>query len=130
MPDCLFFVFSFFVRVRDVDLEDARDMLFWELEEQKEYRERDADQRESSVAVGLGAGLLFVVGKVGEDADRRKDGREDFEGEGGRELGQIGAKRGLNGVEEDDVEIGESEGEVVEEGGRSVVLRLAGLLGR
>lgn len=48
----------------------------------------------------------------------------------GEVLVRMGAKRGLNGVEEDDVEIGESEGEVVEEGGRSVVLRHGRSVGR
>ena len=55
----LVFVFSFFVvvvRVRDGDGElrydDVRDAaLFCELEEQKEYRDREADQRESSAVV-------------------------------------------------------------------------------
>lgn len=64
--------------------------------------------------------------------ERRKGGREEIEGELGEVLVRTGANRGLNGVEEDeedDVEIGESEGEVVEEAGRLVVLRLVGLLG-
>lgn len=78
----------------------------------------------------LDAGLLFVAGNVGEDAERRNGGREEFGGEVGEVLVRIGANHGLNGVEQDDVEIGEPEGEVVEEGGRLVVLRLVGLLGR
>ncbi|KAF6228799.1 hypothetical protein HO173_011647 [Letharia columbiana] len=87
------------------------------------------DQRESSVELWLDAGLVFGVGDVGEDVERRKGGREEIEGELGEVLVRTGANRGLNGVEEDDVEIGESEGEVVEEAGRLVILRLVGLLG-
>lgn len=70
------------------------------------------------------------MGDAGEDADRRNGGREDFDGEVGRVLVQIGAKRGLRGVEEDEVEIGELEGEGVVEGERSVVRRLVGCMGR
>lgn len=130
MPDGLFLAFSFFVGVRDVDLDDACDVLFGELDEQKEYREREADQRESSEEVRLDAGLLFAVGNVGEDAERRKGGRKEVEGEEAVALVEIGANRGLNGVEEEDVEIDESEGEGVGGGGRSVALRPAGPLGR
>lgn len=88
------------------------------------------DQRESSVEVWLDVELLFVVGGVGEDAERGKGGREEIEGEGGAVLVRIGANCGLSGVEEDGVEIGESAGEEVVEVGRSVVLRLVGLQGR
>lgn len=66
------------------------------------------------------------------DAERKKGGREEVEGVVGEVFVRIGANCGLNGVEDDDVEIGESEGEseVVEEGGRSVVLRLVRMQGR
>lgn len=73
--------------------------------------------------------LVLVVEDVGEDAERRNGGLGKIEAEVGEVLVRIGAKCGLNGVEEDDVEIGESDREVVREGGRSVVLRLVGLLG-
>lgn len=42
----------------------------------------------------------------------------------------MGANRGVSGVEDEDVEIGESEGEGVVGGGRLVVRRLVGRLGR
>lgn len=71
-----------------------------------------------------------MVGDIGEDAERRKGGREEVGGEVGELLVRMGAKRGLNGVEEDGVETGESAGEEVEEVGRSVVLRVGGFLGR
>ncbi len=75
-------------------------------------------------------GELGMVGDAGEDAERKNGRREEDEGEVGEVLVRIGANRGVNGVEEDDVETGESAGEEVEEAGRSVVLRLVGLLGR
>lgn len=88
------------------------------------------DQRESSVEVWLGAELPLVVGDAGEDEERKKGGREEIEGEVGAVLVRIGANCGLSGVEEDDVEIGESAGEEVGEVGRWVVLRLVGSQGR
>ncbi len=66
------------------------------------------------------------MGNVGEDVAWRKGGRDVIERVVGEVLVRMGANRGLSGVEEDDVEIGESETEEVEEGGRSVVLRLVG----
>ena len=75
-------------------------------------------------------GLLLLVFVVGEDVERRSGGRGKIEGEVGEVLVRIGTKCGLNGVEEDDVEMDDSEGVVVGEGGTSVVLRLVGLLGR
>ena len=78
--------------------------------------------------------MFVVVGDVGED-EERSNGSGEGRGEvGGGEVGavvvRIGAKRGLSGAEEDDVESGESAGEGEEEGGRSVVKRLVGWLGR
>lgn len=70
------------------------------------------------------------MGDVGEEAERKKGGRGEDEGVVDEVSVRIGTNRGLNGVEEDDVEIGEFEVEVVGEGGRSVVLRLGGLLRR
>ena len=64
---------------------------------------------------------------MGEDAERGKGGREETERVVGEVSVRMGANCGLNGVEEDDVEIGEFEVEVTGEGGRSVVLRLGGL---
>lgn len=79
-----------------------------------------------------GLPLLVVVGDAGEDAERRNRGREEeVGGEVGEVLVRMGAKRGVNGVvEEDDVEIGEFEREVVGEGGRSVVRRQVRCVGR
>ena len=89
------------------------------------------DQRESSVEEREDEeGELSMVGEAGEDAERKKGGREEDEGELGVVLVRMGAKREVNGVEDDDVETDESAGEEVEEGGRWVVLRLVGLLGR
>lgn len=84
----------------------------------------------SVVEMWFDVGLLLLEFVVGEDVERRSGGRGKIEGEVGEVLVRIGTKRGLNGVEEDDVEMDESEGVVVGEGGRSVVLRLVGLLGR
>lgn len=84
----------------------------------------------SVVEMWLEVGLLLLVFVVGEDAERRSGGRGKIEGEVGEVLVRIGRKCGLKGVEEDDVEMGESEGVVWGEGERSVVLRLVGLLGR
>ena len=84
----------------------------------------------SVVEMWLDAGLLLLVFVVGEDVERRSCSRGQIEGDVGEVLVRIGTKCGLNGVEEDDVEMDESEGVVVGEGGRSVVLRLVGLLGR
>lgn len=84
----------------------------------------------SVVEMWLDVGLLLLVFVVGEDVERRSGGRGKIEGEVGEVLIRIGAKCGLNGVEEDDVEMDDSEGVVMGEGGRSEVLRLAGLLGR
>ena len=57
-------------------------------------------------------------------------GRGEVGGEIGDVVVRIGAKRGLSGAEEDDVEIGGCAGEGEEEGGRSVVRRLVRLPGR
>ena len=76
--------------------------------------------------------MFVVVGDGGEEAERRNGGgggRGEV-GEVGDVVVRIGAKRGLSGAEEDDVESGESAGEGEEEGERSVVNRLVGWLGR
>lgn len=88
----------------------------------------------------FGAGLLYVVGDVDEEggvdvdvdeeAKRKKGGRDEREGLVGEVSLRIGANCGLSGVEDDDVEIGEFEAEVVGEGGRLVVRRQGGLLRR
>lgn len=87
-----------------------------------------------SVSVGemwLEVGRLLVVVFVwGEDAERRSGGRGKIGGEVGEVLVRIGRKRGLRGVEDDEVEMGEDEGVVAGEGERSVVRRLVGLMGR
>lgn len=75
-------------------------------------------------------GELSGVGDTGEDAEREKGGRGEKEADVGEVLVRIGANRGLNGAQEDDVETGESEDKGVEEGGMSVVLRLVRFLGR
>ena len=88
------------------------------------------DQRESSVEEREDEeGELSMVGEAGEDAERKKGGLEEDEGELGVVLVRMGAKREVNGVEDDDGETDESAGEEVEEGGRWVVLRLVWLPG-
>lgn len=78
--------------------------------------------------------MFVVVGDGGEEAERRNGGGGGGRGEVGGAVGEvvvrIGAKRGLSGAEEDDVESGESAGEGEEEGGKSVVRRLVGWPGR
>lgn len=66
-------------------------------------------------------------GGVDEEAKRKKGGRDERAGLVGDVSVRIGANCGLNGVEDDDVEAGEFEAEVVGEGGRLVVLRQGGL---
>lgn len=84
----------------------------------------------------MGAGLLYAVGDVDEEghvdeeAKRKNEGRDEREGLVGDVSVRIGTNCGLNGVEDDDVEAGEFEAEVVGEGGRLVVLRQGGLLRR
>ena len=73
---------------------------------------------------------VAVVGNVGEDVVWRKGGRRLIERVVGEVLARIGANCGLNGVEDDDDEIGEFETVEAEGEVRSVVLRRIGLLGR
>lgn len=99
--------------------------------EQNEYRDSEADQSASSAKVRDEEGLLFGVslGKPGNELARGKAGLEMEGTYAGDVWLRIGARRGFRHVgADDDVEAGESVGEVWLARGRLAVRRQAGLL--